>query len=383
MTTAALVLDFYDDSKHEMMAKVAMPASMRDTNMSVLTSEQHDHLSDADFGLIVLTKRAAVLRKYPVNDPGNAWLSGQYFQHTHDKLAFPARFVAAHFIKKACTAYGVPSSPVLDAYAARTGEVDVESNTFVEGSESRWMLQKMAERELMTKQADAAEVNALMELPNEHFALVIRQSDGSIIRKYAMPDAVHVKKAAKYFTKYAMDLAPEHRHRFAVAVQARAEDFDVDLSDDEMLFKWASIDWNRHVHAHLEQRKSLLPQNEGARQVLDKLASAIAESQTTPEDAAKALQTLDDATGLSRYYDRGLTDPFASTMDKHAEGWSKEVDGHILTEADLRKVASSKKLASYLGEAFAGQFAKNPVEIFESLPAPERILIKQVSTGEA
>lgn len=383
MSTAALVLDFYDDSKHELMSKVAMPAMLRNANMSVLTPEQHEQLADTDFGLIVLTKRAAVLRKYPVNDPGNAWLSGQYFAQTHKKLAFPARFVAAHFIKKACDAYGVPASSVVDAYAARSGEVEVESNTFVEGSESRWMLNKLAQREFMSKQAEAAEVNALMELPNEHFALVVRQDDGTIIRKYAMPDAHHVKVAADYFTKYAMDLVPEHRHRFAVAVQARAEELDVDVSNNDTLYKWASTDWNRLVHAHLEQRKSLLPRNEDACAILDKLAAAIAEDATTPEDAAKALQTFDDATGLSRYYDRGLTDPFASTMDKHASAWSAEVDGQTITEDDLRKAASSKKLAGYLGETAAKHFAQNPVEIFESLPMPEKILIKQVATGEA
>ena len=383
MSTAALVLDFYDDSQHELMSKVAMPASVANANMCVLTPEQRDQLSDTDFGLIVLTKRAAVLRKFPVNDPGNAWMSGQYFAQTHEKLAFPARFVAASFIKKACDAYGVPAAPLVEAYAARSEEDDVESNTFVEGSESSWMLRKFAQREFIEKQAAATEMNALMEMPNEHFALVVRQDDGSIIRKYAMPDPTHVKMAADYFDKYAMDLAPEHRHRFAIAVQDRAEELGVDVTGNELLYKWAGTDWNRHVNAHLEQRKSLLPRNEGAQEVLSKLAGVIAAGSTTPEDAAVALQTFDRATGLDKHYDRHLTDPYASTMAKTATSWSGDVDGHTLIEADLRKVAESKKLASYLGEPFAAAFAKSPVEIFDSLPAPDKILIKQISTGEA
>ena len=383
MTTAAQVLDFYDDSQHELMSKIAMPSKLSGMNMSMLTPEQRDRLSDTDFGLVVLTKRAAVLRKFPVNDPGNAWMSAQYFQQNHEKLAFPARFIAARFIKQACDAYQVPTSSLVDAYAARIGEGEVESNTFVEGSEGAWMLRKLAQNEFMSKQADATEMNALMEMPNDHFALVIRQNDGSILRKYAMPDPTHVKKAADYFDKYAMDLAPEHRHRFATAVRGRAEELGVDVADNDLLHKWASANWNRHVDAHLEQRKSLLPMNKGARDVLDKLAAAIAGNETSPEDAAAALQTFDSATGLSRYYDRGLADPFVSTMDKNATGWSSEVDGHTLTEVDLKRAAESKQLAGYLGEAFASQFAKNPVEIFESLPAPEKVLIKQVSTGEA
>jgi hypothetical protein len=381
MSIAAAVIDFYDDAKHERMTKVSMPVEMRDTNVTMLTPEQHQRLPDSEFGLIVLTKRASVLRKFPVNDPGNAWLSAQYFGETHEKLAFPARFVAAKFIKRACDAYGVLASPLVDAYASRVEEHEAGSNTFVEGSESSWMLRKLAQRELQIEKTAAVEVNALTELPNEHFALVIRQGDGSIIRKYAMPDEHHVKMAAAYFEKYAMDLPSEYRHRFAVSVQNRADELEVDVSAADMLQKWASTNWNRNVHAHLEQRKSLLPRNPSARDVLDKLASSLEE--TTPEDMAAALQTFDQSTGLNRYYDRGLTDPHASTMDKQAFGWSAEVEGRTITEKDLRKAASSKKLAGYLGETFARQFSEHPTEIFESLPTPEKVLIKQVISGEA
>ena len=381
MSIASQVLDFYDDSQRELMSKFAMPSSLRSAQATVLTPEQHDALPDSDFGLIILTKRASVFRKYPVNDPGNAWLSSQYFGQSHDKLAFPARFVAAKFIKKACDAYGVPSHPRVDAYAARVEEDEAGTNVFSENMTSSWMLRKLAQREFMTKQASVAEMDAITDLPNEHFALVLKQPDGSILRKYAMPDASHVQKAAAYFDKYAMQLPPQYRHNFALAVQSRAEDFDLDLSEHDGLQKWASTGWSRHVNAHLEQRRSLLPQNTQAHSILNKLAAAIGQVETT--DMAQALQDFDEATGLTRYYDRGLTDPYASVMGKTAESWSKEVGGRTLTEDDLRKVGESKKLAGYLGATFAGQFQKHPVEIFESLPAPEQSLIGQIASGEA
>jgi hypothetical protein len=381
MSIAALVVDFYDDSTHEMMSKVAMPAEMANVNMTMLTPAQHEQLPDNEFGLIFLTKRASVLRKFPVNDPGNAWLSAQYFEQSHEKLAFPARFIAAKFIKQACDAYGVASSPLVDSYAVKVAEDEAKTNTFMEGSESGWMLRKLAQRELMGKQADAVEINAIASLPNEHFALVIRQGDGSIIRKYAMPDSGHVKVAAAYFDKYAMDLPPQYRHRFAVSVQNRAEDLGVDISDSDSIEKWASSGWNSNIHAHLEQRKSLLPRNPGARDVLDKLAASI--SETSPDDMASALEAFDQSTGLDRYYDRGVTDPYASSMGKTSSAWSADIDGQIITEADLRKVATTKKLAGYLGETFARQFSEHPTEIFESLPSPDKVLIKQVISGEA
>jgi hypothetical protein len=381
MSIAAAVIDFYDDSKHELMTKVSMPVEMQDANLTMLTPEQRQGLPDSDFGLIVLTKRASVLRKFPVNDPGNAWLSAQYFDQTHEKLAFPARFVAAKFIKKACNAYGVLASPLVDSYSSRTEDDEANTNTFVEGSESGWMLRKLAQRELSVEKNAAVEINALTELPNEHFALVIRQGDGSVIRKYAMPDQHHVKMAAAYFEKYATALPSEHRHRFAVSVQNRADELGMDVSAGDMLQKWSSTDWNKNVHAHIEQRKSLLPRNEKARGVLDKLAASIGTS--NPEDMAEALKTFDDSTGLTKYHDRGLTDPYASTMDKVATGWSAEIDGRTILESDLRKVATTKKLAGYLGETFARQFSEHPTEIFESLPTTEKVLIKQVISGEA
>jgi len=383
MTIAAAVLDFYDDSSKELMTKISSPQGFGDTQVNVLTPEEMSRLPDSDFGLVIFTKRASVLKKYPVNDPGNAWLSAQYFDQTHTKLAFPARFVAAKFIKQACDAYGVPASPRVEAYAARVEPGEAQENVFSEGSESRWMLRKLANQEFLEKQASATEVNALVHMPDEHFALVVQTGDGSVIRKYAMPDGGHVLRAAEYFDKYAMDLAPSHRHRFATSVQNRAEELDVDISGNTMLCKWAGETWSRHVHAHLEQRKSLLPhpEHEGARGILDKLAASIAE--TTPSDMASALETFDEATGLSKYHDRGLADPYSSTMNKVASSWSAEVDGQTITEADLRKVASTKKLAGYLGDTFTKQFAKNPVEIFESLPSPEKSMIKQVINGEA
>lgn len=381
MSIAAMVVDFYDDSTHEMMSKVATPGGAGQVQMTQLTPEQHEALPDTDFGLIMITKRASVLRKFPVNDPGNAWLSSQYFEQSHEKLAFPARFIAAKFIKKACDAYGVGSSPLVEAYAAKVDEGEAQTNTFAEGSQAGWMLRKLAQRELMGKQASVDDSTIMESLPNEHFALVVRQGDGSVIRKYAMPDARHVKKAADYFDKYAKALPPQYRHRFASSVQSRAEDLGVDLPENSELQKWASAEWNNNIHAHIEQRKSLLPRNEGARDILDKLAASLTE--TTPEDMASALETFDQATGLNRYYDRGLTDAHASSMSKSASAWSTDIDGQIITEADLRKVASSKKLASYLGSTFARQFSEHPTEIFESLPTPEKVLIKQVISGEA
>jgi hypothetical protein len=374
------VLDFYDDPRRG-LTKLSLPRELQDVHLDLVSDADRDRLPDSSFGLVLITKRASVLRKFPVNDAGNSWLSAQSFDANHGGLAVPARFVAAHHIKQACKAYGVPSAPRVEAYAGRAERADVESNVYVEGSDRDRLLRKLAQDELLHKEAAAAEVNALVAMPDGHFALVLHTGDGEVIRKYAMPDAAHVKKAAAYFDKYAMQLGPEHRHRFASSVKHRAAELGVELPAGGLVEKWASQEWNSHLHAHLEQRKSLLPRNDRARDVLDKLAVLVAE--TEPEAIAKAIETFDHATGLSRHYDRGLTDAYASVMAKQASAWSAEIDDQTLTEADLKKVATSGKLKGYLGEGFSNEFAKNPVEVFESLPHTEKVLIKQLATGEA
>jgi hypothetical protein len=381
VSLAEHVFDFYDDHDHGIMAKLSLPAEIADLELEPLSETDRDRLGDDAFGLVMITKQGSVLRRFPVCDPGHSWLAAQYFDAHHEKLALPARFVAAHFIKEACRAYGVPAAPMVEAYAARAEPADVEKNAYVEGSEGGFLLRKLAQRELLEKQAAATEVDALLAMPDGHFALVVETGDGEVIRKYAMPDAEHVKIAAAYFDEYAMALHPEHRHRFASSVVHRARELEVELPASGLIEKWASGDWNAHFQAHLEQRKSLLPRCPEARAVLDKLAAF--KDETDPETMARALKTFDETTGLEKYYDRGLTDAYAATMDKRASGWAAEIDDHTLTESDLKKVAASGKLASYLGAGFASEFAKHPIEIFESLPETEKVLVKQLATGEA
>lgn len=382
MSLAAQVLDYYDDVDRQYMSKLASPADLHGVSMRELSPAEHSSLQDSAFGLVILTKQANVLRRFPVNDPGNAWLSSQYFQNTFSKLAFPARFVAAKFIKQACDAYAVSTSPAVSAYAAQVEQSDaIDSNLFEEETENKWLLHKMAQNELLAKQASAAEIDAVINMPDNQFALVLNNGDGEVVRKYAMPDAAHVKKAADYFDKYAMRMEPKHRHQFAAAVQRRAAELEVDVSNSDGINKWAYQGWNSHIDYHLEQRKSLLPMNPDARSTLDKFAANMRDSE--PEVAAEALATFDNVTGLDRYYGRGLHDPYASIMEKTSMAWSADIDGVTLTHEHLMKVASGTKLGQYLGQSFASQFQKNAAEIFDSLPDPQKVLIKQIAFGEA
>lgn len=339
MRIHAQVLDFYDDATREGLQKIAAPGELGGLAMNVMSPGELKKLADDRFGLVILTKEGTALRKFPVNDAPNAWLSGQYLSMNMHKMAMPARIIAAFHVKLA-----------LDSYSARTpSDVEemaglypggMEGNTFIEGSESHYG----AEPE-MDKTASA-------------------ETDDSV----------------KWFEDNVAAMEPSRRHDVAATILKEAHAAGV-MPESPALLKYAMAGFNPHLDAHLEQRKSLLPRDEAARATLDKLASQAPDSD--PRDFARVLEAFDRKTGLDRYYDRALTDAYDSTFGFDKQAWSTEVDGETITKDDLVKAASRPSFKSYFGETVKAAFVKDPVTIFESLPTPNKALVLQIARGEA
>lgn len=379
MSLAGQIVDFYDDANHSGLHELAQnnPEMAKYASYPIMDSSELTSLPDDQFALVVLTKNANVVRKFPVTDECSSWLSAQYFDMNHDKLSLHEKVAAASNIRDACVAYEVNIPCSVEKYAA-----DKSVGNFVsEGVHPTWWdecLRKEAEREL-TKTA-SAEVNARMELPDSAYALIL-DHEGETARMYAMPDENHVKIASAYFKKYAYDLSPQNRHMFASNVLNRAKELDVELQSTGHLEKWASDNYNSHINYHIEQRRSMIPRHEKKAEVLDSLASL--RNSANPHAFASALHEFDKLAGLEKYYDNAITEPWEASMGpEKIASWSTDVDGGILTEADLQKVAQSGKLKSHFGEAFQNQFSKHAVSIFESLPTPEKIVIAQIAKGQ-
>lgn len=377
MTLAGQVIDFYDDTDRSGLNKIASQNLDIDkyASYNILDPKEHFDLPDDQFALVVLTKHANILRKFPINDEGSTWLSAQYFDMNQDKLSAIEKVAAATNIRDACLAYEIePPASVIKIACDNP-----VSNIVTEGAKPTWFdtaTRKEAQNEL-TKTA-SAEINARMELPDSAYALIL-EHEGEIARMYAMPDENHVKIASAYFKKYAYDLSPQNRHMFAANVLNRAQELGVELQKTEHLEKWASDNYNKHINYHIEQRRCLVKDDRA--QVLDKLASL--RHTANPDVFANALYEFDKSAGLEKYYDTSITEPWEATMgiEKKAS-WTADVDGGTLTEADLQKVAQSGKLKSHFGEAFQNQFAKHAVQIFESLPTPEKVVIAQIAKGQ-
>ncbi len=364
------VVDFYDDSDRRYLKKMAQDLEPW-RGAEILSPSQIEELDDDDFALVVITKTAEKIRKFPLHDEAHIKLASLYFDAAYENLSPAERVCAATHIREACDAYDVEADPAISKYAA-----DGFFNNIVEEG-VRNAYEKYAELE-MTKEA-ASDINARIEVPDDQYALLV-EHEGDTIRKYGMPDENHVKIAAAYFKKYARDLSPEHRHMFAENVLRRADELSVDL-DTSYLQKWASGDWNKGLGYHLNERRVLLEGNDKALGVLDKLAGLA--GTTDPDTFAGALYEFDKQAGLDRQYGKHVTDPWESSMAPTKMAmWNEEIDGETITGEDLKRAAESDKLRSHFGEAFQNQFKSHAIDIFNSLPDPDKIVVKQIAKGQ-
>jgi len=364
------VVDFYDDSDRRYLKKMAQDLGPW-RSAEVLSPGQVNDLLDEDFALVVITKTAGKIRKFPLHDEAHIKLASMYFEEANENLSAAERVCAATHIREACDAYEIEADPAISKYAAN----GFFSNIVEEGVRNEY--EKYAELE-MTKEA-SRDISARMEVPDDQYALLL-DNEGETIRKYGMPDESHVKIAASYFKKYARDLSPEHRHMFAENVIRRAGELNVDL-DTSYLQKWASGGWNQGLSYHLNERRTLLDGSNEALGVLDKLAE-LAES-TDPDTFASALYEFDKQAGLDGQYGKHITDPWESSMAPQKTAmWNEDVDGETITGDDLKSAANSDKLRSHFGEAFQNQFKAHAIEIFNSLPDPDKVVVKQIAKGQ-
>lgn len=368
------VIDFYDDTQKTYLTKMASELEPWG-GQEVLQPDELGKLVDDDFALVVMTKNANVVRKFPLHDDMHVKLASMYFDETHDSLSPTEKVCAATHIREACDAHGIEAPQSVAKYAAD----GFFSNVVIEGTKTPWdaEIRKHASEEL-TKSA-SLDINARIEIPDSHYALIL-DNDGDVIRKYAMPDEGHVKIAAAYFKKYALDLHPRHRHMFAENVLRRADELDVDV-DTSTLSKWASETWNHNVDTYLEQRRGMLSPDSDASDMLDKLSSL--RNQATPDVFAEALYEFDKKAGLDRKYDKDIPDPWATSMGtEKTSSWNADVDGETITVDDLTSAANSDKLRSHFGETFQSQFKSHAISMFDSLPDADKIVVKQIAKGQ-
>lgn len=366
-----IVLDLFDDQNIKgTFEKIAssIPEDMKASSLP--TSEDRDQLDDTQFALSIITKTASRMNKFPINDKLNTVLSNEYFDLNHAKLPAEAQKVAATYIKLACDRYGVEAK---ESVKEASSQFPVMANIYIEK-----LNDKAAGPIIIEKQASAP-------IRSEYYyALVKTAGDGQTNRSYAMPNADAVQKAANYFEKYAKQFAPEDRHSYASNVVKRAVELGVDV-DSPTLQKYAGLCFNSDVGAYLSSRKNLVEDRPEFTEALDKLASH--QGKTDPTTFARVLHEFDKRAGLTRYYDKYLADPYASTFGIETTKTASqiyEIDGLTVNEGDIEKVANEKydTLKSYFGQTLADGLKKEGSPAFLALPDDSKEVIARIINGE-
>lgn len=206
----------------------------------------------------------------------------------------------------------------------------------------------------------------------DHFAMT-KEGSG----QYPIDTADQVQRACSYFAKHASAFEPFERRTYCRNVNLRAQ--DLGLGVPEQIAKYGSATMAKDAGVQIYRRQRHFRSGTSEHSLLEEMREKCASIR--PEVMAVALERFDRESGLDKLWDNGLDDPYFSMfgIDKIAE-WSF-VDGNdTLTEERLKLCAKKCKdqIKDLFDEDVADEFAKNPQQIFDSLPLDSKRIIMRV-----
>lgn len=201
--------------------------------------------------------------------------------------------------------------------------------------------------------------------------------------RYPLDTYGQVKQASAFFEEYGRRLTPVDRHEYCVNLVKRASELLIPVSDTVKKYGSEKYAEAHEFSAALETRRQLIGQDDAV--LLDKIASAA--STLMPDDFASILSAFDQSRGLHHHYDSHVMDPYYSTFgfQKRAEedeNWSDVIGNHVILGKELKTFALNgwTRLAKQFGLDFAEEFRKDPIGIFNSMPAEQKVLIIRLAT---
>lgn len=356
------VIDIHDDIYKEHLVKIASKRPQTD----VISADQRARLGDDDFALCVITKTANKINKFPINSHDSAWLSNEYFSETCYKLPKTAAVTAASFIKHACEHFGISPCSEVEAMAK-----EASTNVYFENDK-----EELAQP-LQSKTASVSN-------PLEAFAEIEKIANNYTHAQYIFRTPAHVKVASKYFEEKHKEMPLETRHKYAAAIQIRAEELGMQPVKGAVS-KYASDSYNGMLDGHISSRRRLVEHTPFAGE-LSKLANA--RKEFTPYQFAQALHGFDKKAGLERHYDGYLTDPYRSTFAEQPDKlagyrWMDKKGSRSLTAEEIARVVNTghPKIAEYIGKHAADELRSNPVPVFDSMPNDIKEIIANIHDG--
>ncbi len=189
-----------------------------------------------------------------------------------------------------------------------------------------------------------------------------------------------VKTASALFNEDWHKLPPRERHNYCVKLASRMTELHMPIPEDVQ--RYGSTTYAADVDSFVEARRHYV--HEDAHPTLDMLLEKRAH--VSPGVFACALEEFDRQNDLNWHWDGKITDPYFSTfgpsMEKLAEAnWRYSEGGTRIGEDELEALARNgyARLRDTFGESFASEFRKHPKTVFESLPAPNKLILARLA----
>jgi len=397
--TAGVVLDFYDDQGAALKAKLAgrdVPATLADAE--VLDAEKLAALPDNAFAAVIINGDAK-LRKYACVDKGNTAASAIYFLENKSKLPGEARIKIAANLVSACRFYDMVIPPDLMKEAS--------GRSLIRGDGAEILVPRKGEKRADLSGTALMPVTAGPPKKRVKTASIIEDPyidvTGSVMepaRDYAEIDdnlyALHsddgnhsfplvswsqVKTAATFFDEQGKRMHPRTRREFCVKLAARAESLGIEVDDTVRKYGSTTFAPPSDMKVAFEARRQMWRDtHDEAASLLDGLMEK--RSELAPSIFAETLAQLDMYVGADRHWGKDIPDPWLSTFGIEKVARWRWVNGaDVLTEEQL--VEFGRGNYSVLSEHFGDDVAKGlkdkPIQVFESMPLPEKRVIARMA----
>jgi hypothetical protein len=344
-------LDFYDD----LTGSYAKDKMSKLGSVEITSQTELSELKDDDFALKVVTKLGHSVRKFPVNSVGDTLVSMLYFEKNASKLPDEVKEITASFLKKHADIHNLKTPEIVEKYAS-----DVSNNVFHESSSADFS---------GTEKCDIA----------PDFALTTKTGS----KLYPINNEENIKTATRFFEEnYMLIEEPSYRKEMATNIVKKASELGVAIKEASSIHNYAEADYSPMLSVHMAERREILQNDEENLAIFEALVEKTA-SLSAPEFAS-ALENFDVMSGISTYWDtQHLADPYKSTF--HHVKTASPIANHkgvTITEDQFKSDTFSEKLASSFDDGFVEEFKKSPIEIFNSLPAPEKDIITSLIDGK-
>lgn len=215
--------------------------------------------------------------------------------------------------------------------------------------------------------------------------------------KYPIETIEQIKTASKYFNTHLERFSPAERVKIAESMEKRAEDLGVDIKSDwihnySRMTKTGS-DYSPDFEYSMGIRRNICHAHNVEVKLGDKMVK-VAElfdkmvgnkENVAPLKMVASISELDKLANLEYHYDNEISDPVFTVFGcvNNPQFDTVKLAGGI-SERDVKKASKDKefisKIADIFGKNFADEFQRSPVDIFQSMPNPEKqVILEKIS----